>query len=347
MRWGRARGRGWRGAGGGAPVAVAGAGGTAGGSGRSRRGRCRRRSGAAQARPDVEAAGGSAGAAGAAGGAGAGGRRRSGGRAPARPAGLAPPAPSGLAVLNTPGLHVEQHLDPQHAGRARARGLRALDAAAPARRPSRATWRCRRSRSAAARSCSSTAATRRSPSSTPTTCAIDRQMSVKGGTFQQPNPHDVVIVSDSKAYVTRYEKNGAASPTPTAAGDDVLIIDPRNGNVAGRIDLASYATQVGGTDDPGASRSGDHRGREGGGHAQQHERHVLGVRRGRHRHHRSGDRHGRAAPAAHRPQELRRAWTTSRPRRRCWWRATVRSCRPSRRWSRASRWSTWPRRPPR
>jgi hypothetical protein len=81
----------------------------------------------------------------------------------------------------------------------------------------------------------------------PTACTIDRQMSVKGGAFQRPNPHDIVIVSDSKAYVTRYDKNGAASPPPLAAGDDLLIIDPRNGNVAGRIDLASYASQVTGT----------------------------------------------------------------------------------------------------
>jgi hypothetical protein len=78
-------------------------------------------------------------------------------------------------------------------------------------------------------------------------CTIARQLSVKGGTFQTPNPHDIVIVSDSKAYVTRYEKNGTASPPPLAAGDDVLIIDPRDGTVAGRIDLASYASQVAGT----------------------------------------------------------------------------------------------------
>jgi len=80
----------------------------------------------------------------------------------------------------------------------------------------------------------------------PTTCVIDRQMSIKGGTFQRPNPHDVLIVSDSKAYVTRYDKN-AAPATPLAAGDDVLIIDPRDGDIAGRIDLSSYASQVGGT----------------------------------------------------------------------------------------------------
>ena len=47
----------------------------------------------------------------------------------------------------------------------------------------------------------------------PTACTIDGQFSVKGG-FNLANPHDVVIVSTSKAYVTRYGKN-AAPPTPT------------------------------------------------------------------------------------------------------------------------------------
>src|SRR6185436_637146 len=68
---------------------------------------------------------------------------------------------------------------------------------------------------------------------------FDRQLSVKGG-FNGANPHDVVIVSDSKAYVTRYGKN-AAPVSPMAAGDDVLIIDPSDGTVAGRIDLDAYS----------------------------------------------------------------------------------------------------------
>jgi hypothetical protein len=74
----------------------------------------------------------------------------------------------------------------------------------------------------------------------PSTCAVDRQFSVKGG-FEMANPHDVVIVDDHKAYVTRYAKN-AAPADPTAAGDDLLIVDPGDGTVTGRIDLSAYAT---------------------------------------------------------------------------------------------------------
>jgi hypothetical protein len=74
----------------------------------------------------------------------------------------------------------------------------------------------------------------------PTTCAVDRQFSVKGG-FEMANPHDVVIVDDHKAYVTRYAKN-AAPADPMAAGDDLLILDPRDGAVSGRIDLSAYAS---------------------------------------------------------------------------------------------------------
>jgi hypothetical protein len=55
------------------------------------------------------------------------------------------------------------------------------------------------------------------------------------------NPHDVVTVSDSKAYVMRFGKN-AAPANPLAAGDDVLILDPRDGTVGGRIDLSAYAS---------------------------------------------------------------------------------------------------------
>ena len=42
----------------------------------------------------------------------------------------------------------------------------------------------------------------------PATCAVDRQRSVKAG-FGMAIPHDVVIVSDSKAYVTRFGRNAA------------------------------------------------------------------------------------------------------------------------------------------
>jgi hypothetical protein len=78
----------------------------------------------------------------------------------------------------------------------------------------------------------------------PTTCAFDRQISVKGG-FAKANPHDVVIVSDSKAYVTRYGKN-VAPGSRIEEGDDLLMVDPRDGTVGGRIDLSAYTT----TDNP-------------------------------------------------------------------------------------------------
>ena len=74
----------------------------------------------------------------------------------------------------------------------------------------------------------------------PATCAVDRQWSVKAG-FDMANPHDVVTVSDSKAYVTRYGRN-AAPANALAAGDDILILDPRDGTIAGRIDLSAYAS---------------------------------------------------------------------------------------------------------
>ena len=76
----------------------------------------------------------------------------------------------------------------------------------------------------------------------PQDCSVARQISVKGG-FNRPNPHDVVILADNKAYVTRYEKNADATD-PTTAGDDLLIIDPRDGTVTGHIDLSPYAVAV-------------------------------------------------------------------------------------------------------
>jgi hypothetical protein len=77
----------------------------------------------------------------------------------------------------------------------------------------------------------------------PETCEVTSQISVTTG-FKS-NPHDVAVLSQSKAYVTRYDKN----VTPTDAnstGDDVLIIDLTRGAVSGRIDLSSYAAPVAG-----------------------------------------------------------------------------------------------------
>jgi hypothetical protein len=71
-----------------------------------------------------------------------------------------------------------------------------------------------------------------------TTCAIDHQFSVMGG-LTRPNPHDIVIVSDTKAYVTRYERNSGVTQ-----GDDLYIFNPATGVSAGRIDLSTYASTV-------------------------------------------------------------------------------------------------------
>jgi hypothetical protein len=81
----------------------------------------------------------------------------------------------------------------------------------------------------------------------PTDCSMRTQLSVSTGGFKG-NPHDVVHVSATKAYVLRYEKN--AAPTAAAGdfdeGDDLLIIDPSKPAVTGRIDLSTHATSVAG-----------------------------------------------------------------------------------------------------
>jgi hypothetical protein len=77
----------------------------------------------------------------------------------------------------------------------------------------------------------------------PATCLVRAQLSLSTGGFKA-NPHDVVHLSATKAYVTRYEKN--AAPTPAADdfddGDDLLIVDPSALSVTGRIALAGRAT---------------------------------------------------------------------------------------------------------
>jgi hypothetical protein len=76
----------------------------------------------------------------------------------------------------------------------------------------------------------------------PATCAVKRQMSVGSDL----NPHDVLLVSSSKAYVTRFGKN-VVTTDPMATGDDLLIINPQTGAATGRVDLSSYAAPVSGT----------------------------------------------------------------------------------------------------
>ncbi|HEX3693898.1 MAG TPA: hypothetical protein VH374_00805 [Polyangia bacterium] len=81
----------------------------------------------------------------------------------------------------------------------------------------------------------------------PTTCTVKRQFSV--GTGFPSDPHDVVALSDSKAYVTRYKPNPAPTDDPNDFddGDDLLIINPATGAVSGRIALTPFAGQVNGT----------------------------------------------------------------------------------------------------
>jgi len=78
---------------------------------------------------------------------------------------------------------------------------------------------------------------------TPSTCAARGQLSVSTGGFKA-YPHDVVTVAPNKAYVTRNGKNPAATADPSDfdEGDDLLIVDPKQLTVIGRIPLGDYAT---------------------------------------------------------------------------------------------------------
>jgi hypothetical protein len=77
----------------------------------------------------------------------------------------------------------------------------------------------------------------------PVQCRITRQIAIPGGA--NAYPHDLVILSDHKAYVTRYSKNLAATD-PTLAGNDVSVIDPTSGAQTARIGLDAYASVVSG-----------------------------------------------------------------------------------------------------
>jgi hypothetical protein len=74
----------------------------------------------------------------------------------------------------------------------------------------------------------------------PATCAPVRQMSVATGFAS--NPHDFVELGANKAYVPRYKPNLAATPAPGDFddGNDVLIVDPSQASIVGRIDLLPF-----------------------------------------------------------------------------------------------------------
>jgi hypothetical protein len=80
----------------------------------------------------------------------------------------------------------------------------------------------------------------------PATCKVTRELAVGTGFYS--NPHDVISVSTTKAYVTRYETNATPSGSAGAndQGDDLLIINPSTLAITGRIDLSSYATTAAG-----------------------------------------------------------------------------------------------------
>jgi hypothetical protein len=75
----------------------------------------------------------------------------------------------------------------------------------------------------------------------PSACIIARQIAVPGGS--KINPHDVVLISDTKAYLTRYSQNLAATDV-TLAGDDVAVINPSTGAQIARINLDAYASNT-------------------------------------------------------------------------------------------------------
>lgn len=77
----------------------------------------------------------------------------------------------------------------------------------------------------------------------PATCTTTGQLSVATTGFKA-NPHDIVTLSSTKAYVTRYETNAAptADPADLDEGDDLLIVDPTLLKITGRISLTPYAT---------------------------------------------------------------------------------------------------------
>lgn len=77
----------------------------------------------------------------------------------------------------------------------------------------------------------------------PVTCGVAGQLSVATAGFKA-NPHDIVTLSSTKAYVTRYETNAAPTPDPADfdEGDDLLIVDPTLLTITGRIPLTPYAT---------------------------------------------------------------------------------------------------------
>jgi hypothetical protein len=68
------------------------------------------------------------------------------------------------------------------------------------------------------------------------TGGVQKQQSV--GTGFPANPHDYLEVSDTKAYVSRYETNSAPGKEPFDDGGDVVVLDLSNSSITANMPLA-------------------------------------------------------------------------------------------------------------
>jgi hypothetical protein len=67
----------------------------------------------------------------------------------------------------------------------------------------------------------------------PATAAVIHQLPV--GTGFAANPHDYLELSATKAYVSRYESNMAPGKEPNDGGGDLLVVNPKDATIDGRI----------------------------------------------------------------------------------------------------------------
>lgn len=77
-----------------------------------------------------------------------------------------------------------------------------------------------------------------------TTSEVRAQLPVNTGFAA--NPHDYLAVSATKAYVTRFETNHTPGREAFDEGGDVLIVDPREPTITGRVDLSAAVPADGG-----------------------------------------------------------------------------------------------------
>jgi hypothetical protein len=73
---------------------------------------------------------------------------------------------------------------------------------------------------------------------------VRAQLNVASGFIA--NPHDYAAVSPTRAFVTRFDENSAPGREPHDAGSDILVVDPSQPKVVGRVDLRDAF----GVDDP-------------------------------------------------------------------------------------------------